>query len=455
MKINIFHTNDIHSNYDFLKKVHLYIRQNKKENDIYLDSGDFLDVSNLLVEGDGGISAMEVFMDTKLDGMTIGNNEIDLGLNNLENLMKEDFPIISSNLYSDKLKEIKNLKRSIIIERQGIKFLILGVCPYFSNDLKYSSYNAFYNLNDLEATNPIEELKKEFDRYEGQYDYVIFLSHSGHIVDEYLKNFFDFDVILGGHTHIIVSKDNYTMSGRGQTLGKIVIDVDKDSLKILENVQIELQDVENERFDTIFEEKLNYTKSLLSEDITLYENLEFDPFSENRLINFLCDALYKHYDADLAIMHNGISQGSINKTTSKMEIHELFPSKLNPTIFPVKGRDLKFAILQSLDDSFIRQSGHGAGFRGNILGTLGYSHNVKISLDPILIKINGVELDEDKIYKVVSDDYLQRGTCYESLRTFEDVKYDKYFIRDFIMMYLQDREIYESSKIKRVYNQFL
>ena len=65
MIINIYHTNDIHSNYDFLKKVHAYIRENKKENDLYLDSGDFLDVSSLLVEFDGGISAMEIFMDSR------------------------------------------------------------------------------------------------------------------------------------------------------------------------------------------------------------------------------------------------------------------------------------------------------------------------------------------------------------------------------------------------------
>ena len=450
MIINIYHTNDIHSNYDFLKKVHAYIRENKKENDLYLDSGDFLDVSSLLVESDGGISAMEIFMDSKLDCMTIGNNEVDLGLYNLEKLMDEGFPIISSNIHSSELKPLRNLRRSMIIEIKGIKFLILGVSPYFSNNLKYSSYNTFYVLNDIQATSPVDELKKEFESYKGQYDHVLFLSHSGHFVDEYLKEFFNFDLILSGHTHVIINEGNYTMSGKGETLGKITIDVDKNELKVLENIQIDLPNVTNERFDKIFAEKMDIAGKILSKEIKTIGDFDFNPFKENILINFLCDALYKHYDVDFAFMHNGISEGPLTRPVSKYSIHKNFPSKLNPTIFTVKGSDLRTSILQSLDYEFIRQSGRGAGFRGTVLGTLGFSHNVKIKESPFSVRINGIELDDEKIYKVVSDDYLQRGTGYTSLRTFEDVKHDKYFIRDFITLYLEDEEVYEQSKIKRL-----
>lgn len=450
MIINIYHTNDIHSNYEFLRRVHAYIRENKKENDLYLDSGDFLDVSSLLVESDGGISAMKLFMDAKLDCMTIGNNEVDLGLFNLEKLMDEGFPIISANIYSDKLKPLRNLRRSLIIEVEDIKFLILGVSPYFSNNLKYSSYNTFYLLNEIQATNPVEEIKKEFEKYKGQYDHVIFLSHSGHYVDEYLKEFFKFDLILSGHTHVIISKDNYTMSGKGDTLGKIVIDVDKDNLTVLENIQIDLPEVDNKRFDKILIDKMSFAEKILSKEINAKDDLEFNPFTENRLINFLCDALYKHYDVDFAFMHNGISEGSLSRPMSKLLIHKNFPSKLNPTTFTVKGSNLRKSILQSLDNEFIKQSGEGAGFRGTVLGTLGFSHNVKIKLYPFLVTINGKQLDDDKYYSVVSDDYLQRGTGYTSLRTFDNIKHDKYFIRDFLMLYLGDDEIYEQSKIKRI-----
>lgn len=450
MIINIYHTNDIHSNYEFLRRAHAYIRENKKENDLYLDSGDFIDVSSLLVESDGGISAMKLFMDAKLDCMTIGNNEVDLGLFNLEKLMDEGFPIISANIYSNELKPLRNLRRSMIIEVEGIKFLILGVSPYFSNNLKYSSYNPYYLLNDIQATNPVEELQKEFEYYEGQYDHVIFLSHSGHYVDEYLKNFFTFDLILSGHTHEIITEGNYTMSGKGETLGKMVIDVDKDHLEILENIQIDLSKVENERFDKIFIDKMNFAEKILSKEITAKDDLEFNPFTENRLINFLCDALYKHYDVDFAFMHNGISEGPLFRPMSKFLIHKNFPSKLNPTTFTVKGSDLRTSILQSLDNEFIQQSGKGAGFRGTVLGTLGFSHNVNIKLYPFLVTINGEELDDEKYYRVASDDYLQRGTGYTSLRTFDNIKHDKYFIRDFLTLYLGDDEIYEQSKIIRI-----
>ena len=50
MRVNIYHTNDIHSNYDFLKRVHNYIRKNKSKNDLYFDSGDYTDLKNIIVQ---------------------------------------------------------------------------------------------------------------------------------------------------------------------------------------------------------------------------------------------------------------------------------------------------------------------------------------------------------------------------------------------------------------------
>lgn len=452
MKINFYHTNDIHSNYDFLKKVHKYIRENKKENDFYLDGGDFLDISSLLVEGDKGKSAMDILMDSKLDCLTIGNNEIDLGRDCLERLLENNYPIISSNVYKLGLGKFDNLKRSMIIERGGYKFLILGVSPYFSNNLKYSSYNTFFNLNYVETTDPLPELKRELDYYKGKYDFSIFLSHSGHFVDKYLvDNLGEFDLVLGAHTHMIINEGNYSMSGRGERLGKVTVNIEDDKFEIIENIQIDLDEVENERFDNLYNSKLEYCTNLLKiKELPVLENLDFDPYKENRLINFLCDALYKHYDVDLAIMHNGISEDSLIKPVSLLTLHKNFPSKLNPTIFTATGKNLRIAIEKSFDENFIKQNGEGVGFRGTRLGTLGYSHNVSITLNPLEIKINGVDLKDNKVYKVVSDDYLQRGTYYDSLRTFDGISHDKYFIREFLALYFEDEEIYKNSKIKRI-----
>lgn len=75
MRINIYHTNDIHSNYDTLKKVNSYLKQHKTENDFYFDSGDLTDLKSIIVQTDYGFSAMELMNECKLDAMCIGNRD--------------------------------------------------------------------------------------------------------------------------------------------------------------------------------------------------------------------------------------------------------------------------------------------------------------------------------------------------------------------------------------------
>ena len=78
MQMKIYHTNDIHANYHFLKNVKNYLKEHMKENDIYLDSGDFYDLKDLIIQADKGLSAADLFTDIPLAAMAIGNGEVDL-----------------------------------------------------------------------------------------------------------------------------------------------------------------------------------------------------------------------------------------------------------------------------------------------------------------------------------------------------------------------------------------
>lgn len=453
MKINIYHTNDIHSNYDFLKKVNKYIRENKTENDIYLDSGDFLDLSSIVVEANPK-NAMKLIMESGLDCMTIGNGELDLVKDKLEKLLDNNYPIISCNVLDIDNNSLRSLRTSIIIERLGIRFLILGVAPYFNNEMTGSSYNKFFNLSGMQSINPFSALRYEIDSNRGKYDYIILLSHSGHIVDPVImEKFPEINLVLAAHTHIIISKDNYTMSGRGECLGKITIEISENedkNIKNINNEQIFLQEEENKEFDNLISEVYQDSYNILSEEITLLDKLDFNPFFENRLINFLCDALYKHYKVDFALINNGIASKGLDNLTSKREILEAFPSKLNPTIFNIKGELIRKAISKSFDDKYIHQDGKGAGFRGNVLGALSFSYNVKIIKSDKEIFVDGMKLDDNRIYSLISSDYLQRGTGYTDFKNSQEEFIDKYFFKEFIQLYLDDKSLFESSKLKRI-----
>lgn len=135
-----------------------------------------------------------------------------------------------------------------------------------------------------------------------------------------------------------------------------------------------------------------------------------------------------------------------------LKLLELSPSKLNPTRFPVKGSVLKEAILHSLDAEFVSQSGQGAGVRGKILGTLGFSHNVKIQQNPFAVWVDNKPLEDERIYDCVADDALQRGTGYLELAVpDEQAEFYRGFIRDLLERTLQNRKLWETADRKRVY----
>lgn len=452
MIINFYHTNDIHSNYSFLRKVHKFMMENKTENDIYLDGGDYCDLMSVVVDSDKGESALDLLMECKLDLMGIGNNEIDLEFDSLSKLVNK-YPMICSNLTDANDKDIPGLKKSEILEKFGKKFLILSSAPYFDDKGEHGKYNKFFELGNLKTQDSIKSLKNELNKYKGKYDYIIYLSHSGHIVDDMiLKEIPEMDFIFGAHTHIIKNEGNYSMSGRGEALGKISLDISGNKIKLIENKQIYLDEIENEKFDKLLDKKIKHAENIMSKELLLNSELKFNPFEENELINFICDALMKYKKADLAIMHNGIAENDLVRPVSKKSLLKIFPSKLNPTIFPVKGINIKEAVKQSFDKKFITQSGKGAGFRGSVLGTLGFSKNVKVQKNPFNIFINNELIDDEKYYKVISDDYMQRGTWYKTICASDaDSKFYKYFIRDLVKIYLTDEELFNSSKIKRIY----
>ncbi|WP_282926246.1 bifunctional metallophosphatase/5'-nucleotidase [Helcococcus kunzii] len=450
MKLNIYHTNDIHSNYNFLQNVHRYMHANKTENDFYFDIGDYNDIKSIVVESDKGESAMDLFMDCKLDLMAIGNNEIDLGYKNIVNLVNK-FPIISSNLTDADDEEIPYLSKSVILEKAGKRFLIMSVAPYFGYKFSPGKYNKFFTLGNLKTQDPIIAIENELEKHKGKYDFSILLSHSGHIVDEKLMEIFqEIDLFLGAHTHIITIGEKYSMCGKGELLGKVELYFDDNQIEIREISHINLSDEVNPEFEMIYAEKLARAGEILSVEIEALEDLDFNPYKENRLINFICDALYTSLDCDFAIMHNGISEGSLIKPVSKKTLLENMPSKLNPTVFPVLGIDIVEAVKQSFDENIISQDGFGAGFRGTKLGTLGFSYNVQLSEKPFYFRINGEDIILDKVYKVAGDDYLQRGTGYASLRTPDEVSaFENMYIRDLVKKNLMNSEIFETSKIIR------
>jgi len=450
MKINIYHTNDIHSNYDFLKKVHKFLTANKGENDFYFDSGDFSDLKDLIVQADKGFSAMDLLNSAYLDYMAIGNNEIDLGYDDLCKLAAKAH-FVSCNITDNDKKALPGIKPYVILEKQGIRFLVIGASPYYNREMASNNFNAFFCLYGLQVWPSIEIIKNIIVSSRGKYDYCILLAHNGSVCEEnIMKMIPEIDLCLGGHSHELLNNDSYSQSGQGNSLGLVSLDIEDGIIKIIENCQLDLTDDEDKIFDDLYKEKLLYANNILEAPLKSVNDLFFNPLDECLLLNFVCDALYKHFDGDFAIMHNGIANKSLTRPVSRKTIIEAFPSKLNPTMYSISGEKIYEAIISSFDEKHIKKDGKGAGFRGYILGTLSYSHNVSVDSKTREVFINGELLDKNREYRIITDDYLQRGSGYPSLKVHDDLAtWDIWFIRDLVEYYIADEDLYNSAQIRR------
>lgn len=449
MRLNIYHTNDIHSNFSFLSRVCGYLEQYRQEEDLYLDSGDFLDLKSILVQADRGAGALKLLKLCGLEAMALGNNELDFGCPDLEKLMA--YPLLCANLTRADGTPVRGLQSHRIVERLGKRFLIIGLAPYFGEGMVPSRYNLFFEMGDLHTVDPVPAVTKILEENRGSYDFSILLSHSGHPVDRELeKRLPPVDLWLEGHSHAVITEERYSQSGMGQLLGRVTLEVGEKDIRILESAQIELPEQGSSRFCAQWEKTRASAEEILSRELPVVGELEFDPFRESELTNFICDCLKAEFGGDLALMHSGISQGPLRRPVSRRSLLENFPSKLNPAIYALSGRQLLETVRCSLDDEHIRQSGRGPGFRGTVLGCLGFSSNVKLRREPLALELDGSPLEPDRVYTIVTDDYLQRGTGYPTLAVPDAMaRFDKRFIRDLVEEYLMNQEAFRTASIRR------
>ena len=187
--MKIYYTNDIHTNYSFLKKVRYYLHEHMTEEDIYLDGGDFCDLKDLIIQSDKAYSAADLYDDIPLCAMAVGNGEIDLSHDALIRLGLK-LPLLSCNLTDNNGNRLENIKPSIIIERRNRRFLIIGISPFYSREMIENGYNVFSMMGNLKVNPPEDYIRKELAANSGKYDCCLLLSHSGSNIERYLLDKF-------------------------------------------------------------------------------------------------------------------------------------------------------------------------------------------------------------------------------------------------------------------------
>jgi 5'-nucleotidase len=255
IKLVILHTNDTHSQVEptekstlktanmggYARRMGLIDQIRSTEKDVLLvDAGDFsqgtyFNFFNGRVEIDG-MNRM------KYDAGTLGNHEFDNGIDTLAVVLKNArLPIISSNYNVVNTALAGLVKPYVVLVKDGLRIGIMAL------DVNLKGLAFEKNYKGLEYTDPVKkaiEVSTLLKKRE-KCDVIICLSHLGSDSTKKVVNDFEIarnttyiDVIIGGHSHSMVTNTNVMnaagkpmviaqMGKSGFYLGKVELEVEK------------------------------------------------------------------------------------------------------------------------------------------------------------------------------------------------------------------------------------
>ena len=253
----VLHTNDTHScvmpinpnladtamadRGGYLRRVVMIKEERKQHPDLLLfDSGDFSQGSPYysLFKGDVEVGLMN---EMKYDAATIGNHEFDFGIDNMARLFKKaQFPIVCSNYDFTGTPLAGLVKPYIILQRQGLKIGVFGLCPELKGLVSEANYGVIKYLDPIEKGKEMSEFLKTKEKC----DVVICLSHLGWNIDgvddtEMIPGSRYIDLVLGGHSHTYFKQLQYVKDLDGKLVpvdqngksaiwvGKMTLDIEK------------------------------------------------------------------------------------------------------------------------------------------------------------------------------------------------------------------------------------
>jgi len=235
--LTILHTNDFHARFEPISKYDsgcsaedntegkcfggsarlmtaIEAAKARTNNYILVDGGDQFQGS-LFYTYYKGKAAAEMMNKMGYDAMTVGNHEFDDGPEVLKGFAESvDFPIVMSNadITGEPLLE-GVINKAVIIERGGEKLGLIGLTPQNTDELASPGPN-------VKMLDPIAAVQEQVDRLTANgVNKIIVLSHSGYELDKAVAaGTTGVDVIVGGHSHTLLSNTDEKAAGPYPTM---------------------------------------------------------------------------------------------------------------------------------------------------------------------------------------------------------------------------------------------
>ena len=231
----IIHTNDTHSHFEPLRggkhsgwggciEQAAYVDSVRaargEDNVLLLHAGDFSQGSSYFSEL-GGSLEIEMLNALRYDCVTLGNHELDNGIEALCARLKNlECPCICANLDLSPFELGQYVKPYTIIERGGRRIGIIGLESDISTNVSKTTSSRIDQLDNLEVTLKYADLLHDVEKC----DLIILLSHAGYDEDQALApNLRWVDLIIGGHTHTRLDGFTVVRDSRGHKV-RIITD---------------------------------------------------------------------------------------------------------------------------------------------------------------------------------------------------------------------------------------
>lgn len=437
-EIAIYHTSDTHGFY-FPRKVASgktvggfalvkgYINQFDTPY-LLLDSGDYTSGTLEAKESKGAVS-VEIMNEMGYTATTIGNHEGDFKEDAmLKNLKSFNFDVLAANVYDKKTGTYpEGVKPYNIYEVGGKKIAVIGIAK-----------DPLPNSKRIKTSRGRKELKKAlYELSSKPHDATILIIHNSFADDKHEKETTNgqiidglegIDLVLGGHAHKIIngirakvnSAVNTGIDGKGlrfaesgcetKGLSHIILDFDDETgkLKDIKTKYVELNtalfkpDQDIEKFvETKRAPGVDTAIGKAQEDIKVRSGK--DDELDSPLGNLFADIIKTQAPkADFAL-HNtgGVRVDIIKGDITKRDVISAFPFPNKVMLVRVNGAFIKKLIAKS-----IHEKRSLFQFSKNVKIQYRWKHN---RAELVSVKINGQNLDKDKMYLVAVNDYIANG----------------------------------------------
>ena len=402
--------------------------RSRSNNAILVDGGDQFQ-GTLFYTYYKGAFAAEMMNQMGYDAMTVGNHEFDDGPEVLRGFMDAvEFPVLMSN--ADVTQEpllADKLAKSAVIERGGENIGLIGLTPEDTDELASPGPNVTFS-------DPVAAVQGEVDALTGQgVNKIIVVSHSGYDVDQKVAaETTGVDVIVGGHSNSLLGDFERavgpypTMVGStaivqayayGKYLGELNVTFDDEGnvteaagqpliidASVAEDEAVKARIAEAAK---PLEEIRNKVVAEASEPIG--GDREVCRAKECSMGSLIADAMLdrvRDQGIEIAIQNGGGIRASIDAGPVTMgEVLTVLPFQNTLSTFQVTGATIVAAL-----ENGVSQIEEGAGRFPQVAG-MSYAFDASKAAGERVsdVMVGGAPIDMDKLYGVVSNNYVRNG----------------------------------------------